>query len=130
MNDSDRDLGLRLRHEDDILVLHEYKRVEAAIEVSATARAVEQRLAEDRTTNGARALICGLYAAYKRSVDEYWLKRHVGKHHLAPQCTPLDKPSYTLLQLMDCLFWHVPPTPNSGRRSSSPRWSCAACSTT
>lgn len=77
MNDSDRDLGLRLRHEDDILVLHEYKRVEAAIEVSATARAVEQRLAEDRTTNGARALICGLYAAYKRSVDEYWLKRHV-----------------------------------------------------
>ncbi|WP_405806291.1 hypothetical protein [Streptomyces sp. NBC_01187] len=109
MNDSDRDLGLRLRHEDDILVLHEYKRVEAAIEVSATARAVEQRLAEDRTTNGARALICGLYAAYKRSVDEYWLKRHVAGTTSLPQCTPLDKPSYTLLQLMDCLFWHVPP---------------------
>ncbi|MGI5347938.1 hypothetical protein ACQEU8_07035 [Streptomyces sp. CA-250714] len=109
MNDSDRNLGLRFRHEDDILVLHEYKRVEAAIEVSATARVVEQRLAEDRATNSARALICGLYAAYKRSVDEYWLKRHVSGSATLSQSTPLDKPAYTLLQLMDCLFWHVSP---------------------
>ncbi|MBO8187117.1 hypothetical protein JW592_16835 [Streptomyces sp. DW4-2] len=109
MNDSDRDLGLRFRHQDDILVLHEYKRVEAAIEVSETARVVRQRLAEDRTTNGARALICGLYAAYKRSVDEYWLKQHVAGAVALPQETPLDKAAYTLLQLMDCLFWHVSP---------------------
>ena len=26
-----------------------------------------------------------------------------------PQSTPLDKPAYTVLQLMDCLFWHVSP---------------------
>ncbi|MGP3985895.1 hypothetical protein [Streptomyces sp. 3N207] len=109
MNDSDRDLGLRFRHEDDILVLHEYKRVEAAIQMSDTVRAVEQRLAEDRTTNGARALICGLYAAYKRSVDEHWLKRHVSGTVTLPQSTPLDRSAYTLLQLMDCLFWHVSP---------------------
>ncbi|WP_245225234.1 hypothetical protein [Streptomyces smyrnaeus] len=109
MNDSDRDLGLRFRHEDDILVLHEYKRVQSAIDVADTARAVEQRLAEDCTTNGARALISGLYAAYKRSVDEYWLKRHVSGTATLPQSTPLDKSAYTLLQLMDCLFWHVSP---------------------
>ncbi|WP_344564615.1 hypothetical protein [Streptomyces axinellae] len=109
MNDAERDLGLRLRHEDDILVLHEYKRVEAAIEVSATARVIEQRLAQDPTTNGARALICGLYAAHKRSVDEFRIKRHVAGSAVLPQSTPLDKPAYTLLQLMDCLFWHVSP---------------------
>ncbi|WP_432110381.1 hypothetical protein [Streptomyces sp. AA1529] len=109
MNDSERDLGLRFRHQDDILVLHEYKRVEAAIEVSESARRVRRGLAQDRTSNGARALLCGLYAAHKRSVDEHWLDRHVAGTVALPQRTPLDKPSYSLLQLMDCLFWHVSP---------------------
>ncbi len=109
MNDSERDLGLRFRHQDDILVLHEYKRVEAAIEVSESARLVRRGLARDRTSNGARALLCGLYAAHKRSVDEHWLDRHVAGTVALPQRTPLDKPSYSLLQLMDCLFWHVSP---------------------
>ncbi|MFI7241474.1 hypothetical protein [Streptomyces qinglanensis] len=109
MNDSERDLGLRFRHQDDILVLHEYKRVEAAIEVSESARRVRRGLTRDRTSNGARALLCGLYAAHKRAVDEYWLDQHVAGAVALPQRTPLDKPSYALLQLMDCLFWHVSP---------------------
>ncbi|MFC0112311.1 hypothetical protein [Kibdelosporangium aridum] len=109
MNDADIDLGLRFRYEDDILVLHEYKRVIARVDVKKTATIVEERLAVDFSTNGARALVSGLFAAYKRSVDQYWLGQHVEGAVVLTQATSLDKPAYALLQLLDCLFWHVAP---------------------
>ncbi len=108
-NDSDIDLGLRFRYEDDILVFHEYTRVVTRIDVEEIRRAVDERLAVDFSVNGARALVCGLFAAYKRSVGQYWLGMHVEGAVTLSQTTSLDKPTYALLQLLDCLFWHVPP---------------------
>ncbi|MCH0542274.1 hypothetical protein I3F58_22515 [Streptomyces sp. MUM 203J] len=109
MNDADRDLGLRFRYEDDILVFHEYKRAVNAIDVEEVARAVKEGLAEDFSVNGARALVSGLYAAYKRSVDEHWLARHRSGTVVLPPYSPFDQPTYALLQLLDSLFWHTAP---------------------
>ena len=68
---------------------------------------VRDRLAARFSVNGARALVVGLYAAYKRHVDEYWLGRHAAGTLPLSQATQLDLPTYAMLQLMDCLFWHV-----------------------
>ncbi|SEG89342.1 hypothetical protein SAMN05444920_106434 [Nonomuraea solani] len=109
MQDSDRDRGLRFRYEDDILVLHEYKRVETAIDIDRTREAIEEALTENYSINGARALVVGLFAAYKRSLDEYWIKLHAEGRVTLQQSTPFDIATYSLLQTMDSLFWHVPP---------------------
>ncbi|MFI2352387.1 hypothetical protein ACH492_36425 [Streptomyces sp. NPDC019443] len=109
MNDSDVDFGLRFRYEDDILVFHEYKRAVTAIDVAEVTQVVKEGLAERFSTNGVRALVSGLYAAYKRSVDEHWLTRHTAGTVTLPQSSPFDKPTYALLQLLDCLFWHTAP---------------------
>ncbi|MET8507525.1 hypothetical protein ABZV60_23150 [Streptomyces sp. NPDC004787] len=109
LNDLEQDLGLRHRFEDDILVFHEYKRVVDTIDTPHLTQLIEGRLAENFSTNGARALISGLFAAYKRSVDEYWLQQHQAGSVVLPQTNPLGQNAYTLLQMLDCLFWHVAP---------------------
>ncbi len=109
MNDLERDLGHRHRFEDDILLFHEYKRVIDTIDTTHLTQLIEGRLAEDFSINTARALVCGLYAAHKRSVDEYWLRQHHAGNVVLPQTNPLGRSSYSLLQMMDCLFWHVAP---------------------
>ncbi|MFF4362703.1 hypothetical protein [Streptomyces sp. NPDC001604] len=109
LNDLERDLGLRHRFEDDILVFHEYKRVIETIDTASVIRLVEGRLAEDFSTNSARALVCGLYAAHKRSADEYWLQQHQAGSARLPQTNPLSQSAYSALQMLDCLFWHVSP---------------------
>ncbi|MFI1561952.1 hypothetical protein ACH4ZX_02600 [Streptomyces sp. NPDC020490] len=109
MNDLERDLGHRHRFEDDILVFHEYKRVIDTIDTTRLTQLVEGRLAENFSTNSARALVCGLFAAHKRSVDEYWLQQHDTGSVTLPQSNPLGQSTYSLLQMLDCLFWHVSP---------------------
>ncbi|MFJ7181878.1 hypothetical protein ACIQXA_37250 [Streptomyces massasporeus] len=109
MNDLERDLGHRHRFEDDILVFHEYKRVVDTIDTTRLTQLVEGRLAENFSTNSARALVSGLFAAHKRSVDEYWLQQHRAGSVVLPQTNPLNQSSYSLLQMLDCLFWHVSP---------------------
>ncbi|WP_369211435.1 hypothetical protein [Streptomyces flavofungini] len=109
LNDLERDLGYRHRFEDDILLFHEYKRVIDTIDTTYLTRLIEGRLAEDFSINTARALVCGLYAAHKRSVDEYWLQQHHAGNVVLPQTNPLGQSGYSLLQMMDCLFWHVSP---------------------
>ena len=109
MNDFERDLGHRHRFEDDILVFHEYKRVIDTIDTTRLTQHVEDRLAENFSTNSARALVSGLFAAHKRSVDEYWLRQHDSGTVKLPQTNPLSQSSYSLLQMLDCLFWHVSP---------------------
>lgn len=109
MSDADLDLGLRFRYEDDLLVFHEYKRLVTAIDVEAITRAVTERLVSRFSTNGVRALVSGLFAAYKRSVDEYWLSRHSQGAITLRQASPFDRSTYCLLQLMDCLWWHTSP---------------------
>ncbi|GAA2613217.1 hypothetical protein GCM10010304_77230 [Streptomyces roseoviolaceus] len=109
MNDLERDLGHRHRFEDDILVFHEYKRVRDTIDTTRLTQLAEHRLAENFNTNSARALVSGLFAAHKRSVDEYWLKQHHAGSVILPQTNPLSQSSYSLLQMLDCLFWHVSP---------------------
>jgi hypothetical protein len=109
MNDLERDLGHRHRFEDDILVFHEYKRVIETIDTTRLTQLVEGRLAERFSTNSARALVCGLYAAHKRSVDEYWLQQHHAGSVVLPQTNPLGQSTYSILQMLDCLFWHVSP---------------------
>ncbi|MEU2915034.1 hypothetical protein ACFYM3_39035 [Streptomyces massasporeus] len=109
MNDLERDLGHRHRFEDDILVFHEYKRVVDTIDTTRLTQLVEGRLAENFSTNSARALVSGLFAAHKRSVDEYWLQQHHAGSVVLPQTNPLNQSSYSLLQMLDCLFWHVSP---------------------
>ncbi|MEV0182277.1 hypothetical protein AB0I54_23705 [Streptomyces sp. NPDC050625] len=109
MNDLERDLGHRHRFEDDILVFHEYKRVIDTIDTTRLTQLVEGRLAENFSTNSARALVSGLFAAHKRSVDEYWLQQHHAGNVTLPQTNPLGQSTYALLQMLDCLFWHVSP---------------------
>jgi hypothetical protein len=109
MSDSDQDLGLRFRYEDDILVFHEYKRVANSIDIAGLHQRVGHELTRQASTNGARALVSGLFATYKRVVDEYWLTRHTREFITLPQANPLDKLTYALLQILDSLFWHVPP---------------------
>jgi hypothetical protein len=109
LNDLERDLGYRHRYEDDILLFHEYKRVIDTIDTTQLTQLIEGRLAESFSTNTARALVCGLYAAHKRSVDEYWLRQHHAGSVVLPQTNPLGQSTYSLLQMMDCLFWHVSP---------------------
>ncbi|WP_369275158.1 hypothetical protein AB5J55_39015 [Streptomyces sp. R11] len=109
MNDLERDLGYRHRFEDDILLFHEYKRVIDTIDTTQLTQLIEGRLAESFSTNTARALVCGLYAAHKRSADESWLQRHHAGSVTLPQTNPLSQSTYSLLQMMDCLFWHVSP---------------------
>ncbi|MCX4885777.1 hypothetical protein [Streptomyces sp. NBC_00847] len=109
MNDLDKDLGLRHGFEDDILLFHEYKRVIDTIDTAHLTQLIEGRLAENFSTNSARALVCGLFAAHKRSVDEYWLQQHQAGKVTLPQTNPLGQSTYSLLQMMDCLFWHVSP---------------------
>ncbi|MFD4510981.1 hypothetical protein [Streptomyces sp. NPDC058457] len=109
LNDLERDLGLRHRFEDDILVFHEYKRVIDTIDTTHVTQLVEGRLAESFSTNSARALVCGLYAAHKRSVDENWLQQHHAGSVTLPQTNPLSQSTYSALQMLDCLFWHVSP---------------------
>lgn len=109
MNDLERDLGHRHRFEDDILVFHEYKRVIETIDTTHLTQLVEGRLAERFSTNSARALVCGLFAAHKRSVDEYWLQQHHAGSVVLPQTNPLSQSTYSILQMLDCLFWHVSP---------------------
>ncbi|MFD8717374.1 hypothetical protein ACFV2H_04900 [Streptomyces sp. NPDC059629] len=109
LNDLERDLGLRHRFEDDILVFHEYKRVIDTIDTTHVTQLVEGRLAESFSTNSARALVCGLYAAHKRSVDEHWLQQHHAGSVTLPQTNPLSQSTYSALQMLDCLFWHVSP---------------------
>ena len=109
MNDLERDLGHRHRFEDDILVFHEYKRVIDTIDTTRLTQHVEERLAENFSTNGARALVSGLFAAHKRTVDEYWLQQHAAGRVTLPQTNPLNQSSYSILQMLDCLFWHVAP---------------------
>jgi hypothetical protein len=109
MNDLERDLGHRHRFEDDILVFHEYKRVVDTIDTTRLTHFIEGRLAENFSTNGARALVSGLFAAHKRSVDEYWLQQHDAGSVTLPQTSPLDQSTYSILQMLDCLFWHVAP---------------------
>lgn len=109
LSDLDLDLGLRFRYEDDILTFHEYERVVSAIDIAGVTRNVEEGLATVFSNNGARALVSGLFAAYKRSVDHYWLDQHIsGAVELLP-ANVFDKPTYTMLQLLDCLFWQVAP---------------------
>lgn len=109
LNDSDLDLGLRHRYEDDILAFHEYKRVVGTLDTGKVTQRVKHGLADQFSVNGARALVSGLFAGYKRRLDEYWLQRHaMGETSLASS-NPLGALSYGLLQLMDCLFWHVSP---------------------
>jgi hypothetical protein len=109
MNDLERDLGHRHRFEDDILVFHEYKRVIDTIDTTRLTQHVESRLAENFSTNSARALVSGLFAAHKRSVDEYWLRQHDAGTVTLPQSNPLSQSTYSILQMLDCLFWHVAP---------------------
>ncbi|WAZ25839.1 hypothetical protein STRCI_007363 [Streptomyces cinnabarinus] len=109
MNDLEQDLGYRHRFEDDILLFHEYKRVIDDIDTAHLTQLVEGRLAESFSTNSARALVCGLFAAHKRSVDEYWLQQHHAGNVVLPQTNPLSQGTYSVLQMMDCLFWHVSP---------------------
>ncbi|MGW3098339.1 hypothetical protein ACWDCC_33425 [Streptomyces sp. NPDC001102] len=109
MNDLERDLGHRHRFEDDILVFHEYKRVIDTIDTTRLTQHVEERLAEDFSTNSARALVSGLFAAHKRSVDEYWLRQHDAGEVTLPPGNPLSQSTYSALQMLDCLFWHVSP---------------------
>ncbi|MFE7173978.1 hypothetical protein [Streptomyces sp. NPDC057616] len=109
MNDLEQDLGHRHRFEDDILVFHEYKRVIDTIDTTRLTQHVEDRLAENFSTNSARALVSGLFAAHKRSVDEYWLRQHHAGNVVLPQTNPLDQGTYSILQILDCLFWHVAP---------------------
>jgi hypothetical protein len=109
LNDLDLDLGLRFRYEDDILTFHEYERVVSAIDIAKVTRDVEEGLATVFSANGARALVSGLFAAYKRSVDRYWLDQHItGSITLAP-ANLFDKSTYAILQTLDCLFWQVAP---------------------
>ncbi|PWI20336.1 hypothetical protein DI272_06080 [Streptomyces sp. Act143] len=109
MNDLEHDLGHRHRFEDDILVFHEYKRVVDTIDTTRLTQLIEGRLAENFSTNTARALVAGLFAAHKRSVDEYWLRQHGSGSVTLPQTNPLSHGTYSALQMMDCLFWHVAP---------------------
>ncbi|MFJ1455260.1 hypothetical protein [Nocardia sp. N2S4-5] len=109
LNDADRDLGLRWRYEDDVLALHEYKRVIADLDAAVVDQRVRKGLAARFSVHGARALVVGLFAAYKRRVDEFWLDRHTRGAVSLTADNPLDAGSYVLLQLMDCLFWHVSP---------------------
>ncbi|MDH6213829.1 hypothetical protein [Streptomyces pseudovenezuelae] len=109
LNDLERDLGHRHRFEDDILVFHEYKRVIDTIDTTRLTQHVEDRLAENFSTNSARALVSGLFAAHKRSVDEYWLQQHHAGSVTLPQTNPLSQSTYSILQMLDCLFWHVAP---------------------
>ncbi|MEU6147804.1 hypothetical protein ABZ848_46635 [Streptomyces sp. NPDC047081] len=109
MNDLERDLGHRHRFEDDILVFHEYKRVIETIDTARLTEHVEGRLAENFSTNSARALVSGLFSAHKRSVDEYWLRQHHAGKVTLPQGNPLSQSTYSILQMLDCLFWHVAP---------------------
>lgn len=109
MNDLERNLGHRHRFEDDILVFHEYRRVIDTIDTTQLTQLVEGRLAESFSTNSARALVCGLFAAHKRSVDEYWLQQHHAGSVTLPQTNPLSQSTYALLQMLDCMFWHVSP---------------------
>ncbi|WP_405741106.1 hypothetical protein OG885_40725 [Streptomyces sp. NBC_00028] len=109
MNDLEHDLGHRHRFEDDILVFHEYKRVVDTIDTAGLTQLIEDRLAENFSTNTARALVAGLFAAHKRAVDEYWLQQHGAGTVTLPQTNPLSHSTYSALQMMDCLFWHVAP---------------------
>ncbi|NUS76505.1 MAG: hypothetical protein HOV70_09930, partial [Streptomyces sp.] len=109
MNDLEHDLGHRHRFEDDILVFHEYKRVVDTIDTTGLTQLIEGRLAENFSTNTARALVAGLFAAHKRAVDEYWLQQHGAGTVTLPQTNPLSHSTYSALQMMDCLFWHVAP---------------------
>ena len=112
LNDHSAGLDLRNRYEDDILLFHEYKRVVVAIDIEQTALNVKKRI--DSTngrfdTNGARALIAGLFMRHKRSVDEYWIRRHQASVIWLSPFNPLDVRTYSLLQLYDSLLWHYSP---------------------
>ena len=109
LQDADTGRALRFRYEDDILTFPEYKRTGMALDIEGTTRAVEEALAENFDINGARALISGIFINYKRSVDEYWIGLHRQGEVTLPQSTPLDRSTYTMLQTMDCLWWHVSP---------------------
>ena len=109
LNDLDLDLGYRHAFEDDILIFHEYKRVVDTIDTVRLTQLIEGRLAKSFNTNSARALVCGLYTAHKRSVDEHWLKQQRAGSIALPQSNPLDQTTYTLLQMLDSLWWHVSP---------------------
>jgi hypothetical protein len=112
LNDHTFGLDLRKRYEDDILVFHEYKRVVTAIDIEQTTRSIKERLGSSTgrfDTNGARALISGLFISHKRSVDEYWIRRHLAGTVRMPQSIPIDVPTYSLLQLFDSLLWHYSP---------------------
>ncbi len=109
MNDSDQDIGLRYRYEDDILVFQEYKRVAKSIDIESLHQKVGEESTRQASSNGSRALVSGLFSTFKRSVDEYWLAHHASGFVTLPQANPFDKQTYALLQILDCLFWHVPP---------------------
>ncbi|GAB2713484.1 hypothetical protein [Nocardia thraciensis] len=109
LNDSNINAALRFRYHDDILMFPEYKRVIANLDSTAATRKVRDALSVDEGVNGARALVVGLYARYKRSVDEHRLSEHTSGRAAVSQRSPLDLGSYTLLQLLDNLFWHAAP---------------------
>jgi hypothetical protein len=109
LNDTDRDLGLRARYGDDIHAFPEYRRVVDTLDLGNVRDDARDSLKTRFNINGARALVVGLFAAYKRHLDEYWLRRHAEGSLALDTASPLDLPGYALLQLMDCLFWHVPP---------------------
>ncbi|MFF0741756.1 hypothetical protein ACFYVL_15270 [Streptomyces sp. NPDC004111] len=109
LQDADTGLDLRFRYEDDILTFPEYKRTGMTLDMQGATRAVREGLAENFDITGARALISGIFINYKRAVDEYWIGLHRQGKVVLPQSTPLDRANYTMLQTMDCLWWHVSP---------------------
>lgn len=109
VNDHEVDLNLRHRYKDDILAFHEYKRVVNAIDVEQATRSSYENLNGAFDVNGARALVSGLFANHKRTVDEYWIRRHQAGTTRIPPASPFDIATYALLQLFDCLLWHFSP---------------------
>lgn len=109
LQDADTGRDFRFRYEDDFPSFLEYKRSARAVDIAGTALRIEKSLAENFSFNGARALISGLFIAHKRSVDEYWIGRHRQGTVTLPQSTPLDFATYSMLQMLDCEWWHVGP---------------------
>jgi hypothetical protein len=109
LQDADTGRDLRFRYEDDFLSFLEYKRSASEVDIAGTARRIEKSLTENFSFNGARALISGLFIAHKRSVDEYWIGQHRRGAVALPQSTPLDLATYSMLQMLDCEWWHVAP---------------------
>ncbi|MFI5806363.1 hypothetical protein [Streptomyces sp. NPDC051561] len=109
LQDADTGRELRFRYEDDILTFPEYKRTGMALDIEGITRTVRRSVEENFDINGARALVSGIFTSYKRSVDEYWIGLHRRGALSLPQHTPLDRVTYTMLQMMDCLWWHVSP---------------------